>query len=111
VSREVLKVWCSGRRNHEIGAVIADAQGYAVEYTANVMHFDSVFPSPRRAIDRLSRDEVAQLAAYCRSCNQPVTLSVRALLRAADAGKKGYHAPFADTLGDQRLKRDPRDME
>jgi len=119
MSREVLKVLCA--KNNRLGTVIADADGYAVEYTANVVHRGSVFPSPRRVIDRLSRDEVASLAAYCRACNRPVTLSVRALLRAIDERKLGYHAPFADDVNgpwggrkatdpgnEARLKDDPR---
>jgi hypothetical protein len=112
VKREVLKVFCCGRRNHEIGAVVADAHGYAVEYTAKVVRPGSVFASTRRVVDRLNRDESASLGGYCRSCNRPVTLSVRAMLRAADGGIPGYHAPFTDKdRGDDvrlRLKHDPR---
>jgi hypothetical protein len=119
MSREVLKVWCL--KNNRIGRVIADAEGYAVEYAANVVHIGSVFPSPQKVTDRLARDETGSLAAYCRTCNRPVRLSIRALLRAVDDGKRGYHAPFTDDLnepwggrvvtdpkGEERLKDDPR---
>lgn len=119
MSREVLKVFCP--KNNRIGTVIADADGYAVEYTANVVHPGSIFPSSQRVTDRLSRDEVLSLAAYCRTCNRPVTLSGRALLRAVDERKPGFHAPFTDDFnepwggrratdpgGEARLKVDPR---
>lgn len=111
MSREVLKVFCP--RNHRIGTMIADTEGYAVEYTANVVHIDSVFPSSQKVTDRLSREEVASLAAYCRSCNRPVTLSVRALLRAADGGKRDHHAQAwgGEARGENRLKHDPRRIE
>jgi hypothetical protein len=124
MSREVLKVFCSGRHNHGIGTVIADTEGYAVKYIANAVHKGSVFPSSQKVTDRLNRDEVGSLAAYCRSCNRPVTLSVRALLRAVDDGKRQYHAPFTDSVnepwggrmvtdpdGAERLKHDPRGTE
>lgn len=124
MSRQVLKVLCSDRGSHRIGAVVADDDGYAVEYTANVVHKGSVFPSSRNVTDRLSRDEVGTMAAYCRSCNRPVSLSVRALLRAVDDGRSGYRAPFTDTFnepwggrkvtdpdGAERLKHDPRGIE
>jgi hypothetical protein len=124
MSREVLPVFCSSRRNHNVGVVIADTEGYAVEYTGNVVQRGLVHPSRQRVIDRLSRDEAGYLAGYCRSCNRPVELSVRGLLRAVDEGKPGYHAPFTDEvnkgrggrmatdpLGEERLKDDPRGTE
>ena len=125
MSREVVKVFCqrNKRNNHRIGTVIADREGYAVEYVAEVWYSGSVFGSERMVTDRLRNDEVVEFAAFCRPCKRPVVLDSRSLLDAAQNGIRGYHAPFSDAIDNvwkqagreplypsdiRRLKNDPR---
>jgi hypothetical protein len=128
MARDVVKIFCPRRgKNHRVGTMVADAEGYAVRYVAEVWHPGVIFGSEQEVTDRLDGDAVTELAAFCRVCNKSVTLNSRALLRAAQRGTPGtpgHHAPFADSLDKQwadagrrpmypgdlrRLRHDPRD--
>jgi hypothetical protein len=123
MARAAVKVFCP--RNHRVGTVLADAEGYAVEYIGAVRHPGVVFGSEHMVADRLDGDAVTELAGFCRPCNRPVTLDSGALLHAAQRGTPGHHVPFADSLDKRwadagrepmysgelrRLRHDPRDI-
>jgi hypothetical protein len=111
-------------RNDRVGTVIADAEGYAIEYTAQVWHFTAIFGAT--STDRLHDDEAAMFTGYCKSCRRGVMLSGRFLREQAVDGVREVKVPFAAAVDKQwvdagreaiypsdlkSLRHDPRQSE
>ena len=97
MAREVLKVFCP--RNDRVGTVTADADGYTLDYTSEVLHRGTIFGSP--ATLPLPADETAALTGYCKRCKAPVALSAPSLRKQAIDGVREVRVPFATDVDKQ----------
>jgi hypothetical protein len=92
--REVLKVFCP--RNHRVGTVTVDDDGYAIDYIAEVWHSGpSIFGSPSSI--RLD-DDVIGFTAFCNTCKKSVELNAPALIAAVASGTRGVRPQFSDAI-------------